>query len=472
MRKYFSFFIVFIFCTISSFAIGQENTLVKIMESLSAEKGIINTRRTVDTALLNQKYQYLQWWMPRVVIGNDLAYPYKPEDFDDLITSNTTNLTLALPLLTGTIINLTSGYSLNRNMTDLLEWGFSQNLQGKIGIEQSLNPWWLHTQNNPYKSGAVLQAEIAMTDYNIAMKNALYSSVSAYITLRKSERNMEMLIETIAFYDDIIASYRQNVLAGQMSLNEFQDMRRDKWEYEQQLFSLEQDIASLKNELFQNTGIEIGEISNEKLISIDDEIWTTMFLGVTKNDIAQLEQNSIALQKRGIMYERLINNQMNAPSINVDFGSSFLLPVQEKDKLHDAWKEEHFTDNELNNWSITASVNLSGLLSPANKKRRQEQRILETSLDILSNKILAEKEQGKYQNKDAIHLLETHIAQLSDIVDSDNILNEDMKTLYERGELSELEYKQLLITNKEKRLLLDNFNDDLWLHRFFASLLI
>jgi hypothetical protein len=330
----------------------QNNMLVKLVESLSFEKQIINARKVYDTMAVEQKYGYLQWWKPALLLSNDLIYPYKKSTFDDLLTSDTSSLSFTMPLPTGTSIDISSGYSLSRSLITLEEWGFSQTLQGKIGLGQSLNPWWFHTWKNPFKSGSILSVEVAKNDYNSTIKSVLYSCLRSYIALRKAERNKNVLNERIALYNDMLAAYQQMQRTGSISMREIQKLRNDKWEDEQTFFLLGQDIALLKNELYQITGIQVGEITGAELIAIDSSLWVSVFSGIKKEDIKQLEHTAIALQKNGLDFERLISRQNNAPFVKFEFGSSFNLPVQEKDALNDAWKKENFDDNELNNWSV------------------------------------------------------------------------------------------------------------------------
>ncbi|MDR2941527.1 MAG: TolC family protein [Treponema sp.] len=469
IKNYYLFLYSLLFITVPLFSLDQQNTLKNILESLSLEKGMVNAKRTYDLALLDQRYYYLQWWRPSIIIGNDLVYPYKKDAFDDLATSDTTSLNFSLPFYTGSTFDFSVGYGINRGMTELQKWGFTQNIQGKIGIEQSLNPWWLYTRINPYKSGASLQTAIAKTEYNISMKNNLYSCIKAYIDLRKTERSIFMLREKIALYDDMIMAYRQSLYDGIISIREFQNIRKDKWEYEQALFNSEQNIMALSNELYQRTGVQIETISNENLIDLTDDIWLSVFLGLDKNGVIHLEQTGYEFQKNRLQIEKLITLQNSAPFIKLEFGSSFLLPIQESNALNESWKKENFNDNELNNWSINLSINLSSFFSPVNKKYRLEQRITENALNSLSKKIQMEKETEKAKNNAMIQLLETDINHLSVIVDNELALSEDLKVLFERGNLHELDYRQTLLEYKEKKFLLDNYNDDLWFYKFLET---
>ncbi len=460
--------LLLVFCAVPLFSVEQENILGKIIEALTTEKNIIEAKRVYDLALVGERYNFLQWWKPSLIISNDLVYPYKRDTFDDLATEDTASLGLSLPLHTGTIIDFSAGYSVNRGMTELLEWGFSQNVRGKIGISQSLNPWWLYTRQNPYKSGASLQVEMGKTEYNIAIKNVLFSCVSTFISLRKTERTVNILTEKINLFNDIIVSYRQKLIDGGISVREFEDLRKDKWEYEQELFVAEQNVTVLRNDLLNVSGISVEQAYDDRLIAADDSFWTSIFLGVNEHEITQLEQRGIELQKDSLMYEKLITRQNNAPALTVEFGSSFLLPERDIDNLNDAWEEKYFTDNERNNWSIGISLNLSGFLTAAHRKYNSDLRLKEAALDLLSERAFDEKEIQRNENTAIIRLLEGHISQLTAIVDNESAFMQDYKVLYDRGSLSELEYRQALLEYTEKCMLLDNFNDDLWLHQFLA----
>lgn len=449
-------------------AVEEHTVLMKIIQALSAEKRLIEPKMAYDTALLEKKYNYLQWWRPSLTLGNDVVYPYEKDEFDDLVTEDTASLFFSLPLPTGTIIDLSAGYGINRSKILLPEWGFSQSVQGKIGIGQSLNPWWLHSLKNPYTNRAVLQAELARTEYNVALKNILLPCINTYITLRKAERNNGLLIAHIALYDDMITSYRQQLLDGRMSVRDFQDVRKDKWEYEQELLTLEQDITTLQNELYQISGVRAVHIFDEALVAAGNDFWGHIFMGAGKTDIPRLEQRSVEIQQDRLRYEKLITDQSNAPLIKLEFGSSFMLPEKETDNLTGAWEKENFTDNKLNNWSVGITLDLSNMVTPANKKAALERNIRAAALHTLSQKTAAEKEAEKVKNEAVMQLLENHINQLTEIVAGDAALSQDYKLLYDRGGMSELEYRQTELDYKNKCVLLENLRDDLWLRRLFA----
>jgi hypothetical protein len=445
------------------------NTLEILLDSLGVDSGIINARKNYKTALVEQQYRYLQWWKPSLILNNDLTYPYEHDTFDDLAASNTTSLVFSSPLPTGTILDMTVGYGLNRDMIVPETWGFAQDLQGKIGIGQSLNPWWIHTRKNPYTTGAALQTGIAQNDYNSSVKAALLSCIRNYIALRKVERNRNMLNERIALYDDMMIAYRHMQVNGGISWRELQNVRKDKWEDEQTFFSLEQDINTLKGELYQLTGIQADNISDEHLIALDSPIWTTIFLNTRKEDIHRLEETTIQFQKERLRIDRLISRQSNAPLIKFEFGTSFKLPVQETDSLRDAWKKENFDDNILNNWSFTVSVDVSSLFSPLNKKNNLTYQLSQNALDELLQSIYTGKKKEIIQNTAIIQQLEDHLARLRVIIQDEEKNMQDDKLMFDRGALTELEYRQSLLEYQSKGMLLEDFSDDLWLYRFLAS---
>ncbi|MDR0596979.1 MAG: TolC family protein [Treponema sp.] len=364
---------------------------------------------------------------------------------------------------------LTASYGLNRDMPSPEKWGFAQDLQGKIGIGQSLNPWWLHTGKNPYTTGAALQTNLARNDYNAAVKAALSSCVDAYISLRKAERGRDLLNERISLYEEMLAAYRQMRNTGGVSWRELQNIRKDKWEDEEALFSLEQNINTLQSELYQLTRIYASTVSAEPRLSLNNPIWSKLFLNAQREEIQRLEETNVHFQKESLLHERFISRQSNAPLVKIEFGSSFNLPVKEKDALDDAWHKDSFTDNILNNWSLTISLDLSGLLSPLNKKNEASYRLSQTALDKLLENIYANKEKGEIQLAAIINQLEEYVARLTLIIHEEEKNIQDDKILFDEGALTELEYRQSLLEYQSKQTLLENFTDDLWLYQFIHS---
>jgi outer membrane protein TolC len=448
-------------------------TLEKLLMSLGRGGEAVEARKGYENALLEQKYRYLQWWRPSLSLSNDLVYPYKRGEFDDLAASNTSSLVFSAPLPTGTLLELTASYGLSRDMLlDMLpleKYGFAQSLQGKIGLGQSLNPWWLHTGKNPYTSGAALRAGIAKSAYNSAVKSALFSCVRSYISLRKAERGRDTLIERISLYDDMLAAYRQMRDSGSVSWRESQNIRKDKWEDEEALFSLEQDITTLQSELYRLTGIQAANVGSEARIPLGSPVWSAPFVNARMEDIRRLEETNVQFQKESLRAGRLIDRQGGAPLVKFEFGSSFNLPVQEKGSLNGAWKKDSFTDNILNNWSLTVSVDLSGFFSPLNKRNEAAYLLSQGALDELLQNIHADKEKEKTQAALAIGQLEDHIARLAAIIRDEEENIQGDKAMFERGALTELEYRRSLLEYKSMLTLLENFADDLWLYRFTAS---
>jgi hypothetical protein len=443
--------------------------LEKILSSLGRSSGVIEAKQGYENALIERRYRHLQWWRPSLSLSNDLIYPYEDDTFDNLAASNRTSLIFSAPLPTGTLFDFTASYGLSRDMPSPEKWGFAQDLQGKIGIGQSLNPWWLHSTKNPYTAGAALQTNLARNDYNAVVKESLFSCIRAYIALRKAERGRDLLNERISLYDEMLAAYRQIRDTGGVSWREIQDIRKDKWEDEESLFSLEQDINTLQSDLYRLTGIHAGQVSSERRIAINDPLWSMLFLDANMEDIRWLEGTSVQFQKESLRHERLISRQNNAPLIKFEFGSSFNLPVKEKNSLDDAWHKDNFTDNILNNWSLTISLDLSSLLSPLNKKNEVSYRLSQNTLDKMLENIYADKEKEKIQLAAIINQLEDHITRLNGIIQDEERNIQADKLLFDQGALTELEYRQSLIEYKSQQTLLENFTDDLWLYQFIHS---
>jgi hypothetical protein len=108
-------------------------------------------------------------------------------------------------------------------------------------------------------------------------------------------------------------------------------------------------------------------------------------------------------------------------------------------------------------------------LSPINKKNDLAEKLTRQSLNTLAGKIQAEKEVGRLQNATLIQTLESHINHLAAIIENNESNVQDDKIMFERGVLTELEYRQSSVEYNAKCLLLKNYNDDLWLCRFLEA---
>jgi hypothetical protein len=185
-------------------------------------------------------------------------------------------------------------------------------------------------------------------------------------------------------------------------------------------------------------------------------------------DIRRLEETNIQFQQESLRIERLISRQSNAPLLKIEFGSSFKLPAKETGSLGDAWNEDNFTDNILNNWALTVSVDLSSLLSPLNKKNETAYRLSQITLDSLLKYIREDKEREKIRTRAIIGQLEDHIARLGVIIQDEETNIQDDKLMFDQGALTALEYRQSLLEYKSKYTLLEDCTDDLWLYQLAA----
>jgi hypothetical protein len=82
-------------------------------------------------------------------------------------------------------------------------------------------------------------------------------------------------------------------------------------------------------------------------------------------------------------------------------------------------------------------------------------------LDKLLVNIYTSKEKEKNQTALVIEQLEDHIARLKVIIQDEENNIQDDKAMFERGALTELEYRQSLLEYKSRCTLLENFTDDL-----------
>jgi hypothetical protein len=403
------------------------------------------------------------------------VYPYEKDEFDDIATTNVSSADLSVPLPTGSIINLGGSYSLGRDLLDTStvekqDWGFAQDFGFTIGLSQSLNPWWLHGLKNPYSRLPLIQNTLSKNDYNIAIKTKLFSSVQSYINLRKTERTIIQIQNTLDFYDELLQAYQERRFSGGVSLREYEKIHSEKWEYEDELFNLENNRSMVQEELYRITGTLIENVHNEPILRFDNPVFMRIFMDIRKEQINSLEETSLYLTRESLYMNRIIDRQSNSPGIKVVWGTQYKLPVKPTDSLRDAWEEEkNFNDNNLNNWSLTITLDISPLLSPANHRNTLSYNQETNTINELLKTVDTERKKNKEINILIIQHIEDQIKRLSNILLNEKIRIQEDETLKDEGIITVLDYKQHQLTFTEKETLLLNLQDDLWFYTFISS---
>jgi hypothetical protein len=454
--------------------INAEGTSVleTIISSITADTSVINAEKQYRLSLIETRYRSLQWWNPSLTLSNNLIFPYEQDEFDDKATSNTASIDLALPLPTGSSLSIGGSYTLNRDLleTSTLEkqdWGYAQDIGFNIGISQSLNPWWLNGLRSPYFRMTTIQSELSKNDYNIAIKNNLFLSVQSYINLRKAERTIIQVQNTLAFYDDLLEAYQELFTSGGISLREYEKIRAEKWDFENELFNLENSRLSAQSELYHITGTLIENVYVEPLIEADSPVFMQVFMNIQKSEINGLELSSLFLSRENLQINRILSRQTYSPGIKVVWGTQYKLPVQEADSLWDAWEEEdNFDDNKLNNWSLTITFDISPLLSPINRRNTHRFNKETRAIDELLRAVSIEKKKEKELTTLTINRLEAQIGRLSEIVLNESFRIQEDENLKNSGAITIIDYKQRRIAFDEKQAILFNLHDDLWFYTF------
>jgi hypothetical protein len=443
--------------------------------SITNDTNIINAKKEYELSLINKKYRFLQWWSPSFTLSNNLTYPYEKDEFDDKLTSNTTSLDLSLPLPTGSILGIGGSYTLARDIleTSTLEeqdWGYSQDAGFNVSFSQRINPWWMHTRRSPYSRLADIQSMLSHNNYNSSVRNTLFSAVEAYINLRKIERSIKQIHEAFIIYDELLQAYRELLVSGGTSWREYEKIRSEKWDYESELFALENNRMSTQRELYRLSGMVTENICNEVLTDPDHAIFTQMFSGLSRQAIVSLEENSFRLQKESLETSRILDRQANSPGLKVTWGTSYKLPVKPSDSLWDAWGEkDNFEDNKLNNWSLTILIDFSSFLSPVNSKATKQYNAEINILDELLKTFIIEKNKEMLFTKRMTAQLQDQIKILSSLITNETIHLNDNEKLKDAGAITALEYNQSRLKLNEKITVLNNLQDDLWFYKFIGA---
>ena len=174
------------------------------------------------------------------------------------------------------------------------------------------------------------------------------------------------------------------------------------------------------------------------------------------------------LQKNALKSEILIKNQSNAPALKIEFGSSFVLPPTSTDSFDSVWTKENFEDNINNNWMLSFSIDLSSLAFPINNKNRAQYVSEIKAIDNLSQNILEQTKNEKDIICLVINQLERQIEYLSVITENLMKKLKEDEILKDTGTITGLDLQLSEVEYNEKKTLLQNLNDDLWLYKLRA----
>jgi hypothetical protein len=195
-----------------------------------------------------------------------------------------------------------------------------------------------------------------------------------------------------------------------------------------------------------------------------------IFMDIQKEQINSLEETSLYLTREDLYMDRIIDKQLSSPGIKVVWGTQYKLPVKPTDSLREAWEEEkNFNDNKLNNWSLTITLDISSLLSPANRRNTLRYNQETNTVNELLKTIGIEKKKDKEINMLVIRHIEDQIKRLSDILFNEKIRIQEDETLKIGGVITILDYNQRQIAFEEKETLFLNLKDDLWFYTFMGS---
>jgi hypothetical protein len=115
-------------------------------------------------------------------------------------------------------------------------------------------------------------------------------------------------------------------------------------------------------------------------------------------------------------------------------------------------------------------VDISNYFTSLNK--RNELKYV-NSRDMFNKLLMNTREtikHDKIQIEKSINLINEQITRLDDIIQKESKIVDDIKIVFDRGGMTELDYKQVIIEYEQKCVLFKNFNDELWMYKFISML--
>lgn len=370
-------------------------------------------------------------------------------------------LNLTLPVISGTSLRLGGNYTTTRQPVgtnqDVTPWSHGVGIN--IGIVQSLYPYWMQgLKTDPHKSALQTTFLQSQEKLAIATTEVLKSLTATYIQLRIASRNIRLYQHTIDYYDVRLEAYTQLEEIGQVDVATI-------WQEEENLRSqrekLDSEIATIA-ELRKNISTYCGISPNtaDFLPAID-----TASLPPIHHSLASWDhqQKSLELEKEAVHISYVQKRQETFPTLSATTNIS-LSPKAGDSHLSQSW-----SNGQNINWSLTAAIDASSLLSSKLKKDTMTFQEEMNALQVKADTLATTKENNKNYCKNMIVSLQQTQAEQQRLLGNWQQKHQDLQELYERGGCSQLDVMTAEIQVKQKETQLLNTSDQLWYYQWLQN---
>lgn len=450
------------FCIVKGFSLSL-NELTEI--TLQNNSDIIAAQNSYDCAILSLK-TLNGTYAPQISFSSSSTLPnkYKWDTTPDYFSSS---VIYSQPLPGGTSIEITGGTSFtSKNILE--ERYISQNPNISFSLSQSLLPFWIQGKlKNPEKLSASQQKEYCYYQLLYTKKTVLQNLVQNYIYTLIYEKQIQSYENSILLIDKQIEVVKELMNLGATSQAKITELQNSKWNYQQDLLSVQASFLGYIQNLKTICGSNFDEsfLLNEyiNLSSTDDFI--TKLIGITDNISDPLEK-SYQLKIDILKTKRILEKQNSAPILSISVQPTWNLEQKKQNDWKDAWQDL----NSPTSWSTTVNVNLSPLISATATKSKKQFNLDYESAENSYNAYLIQKnfvlqqyqtilKQYKLQSKKISNLYKTGMNEL-----------QDLQTQYKEGAISMLDYDSVKVQIENCKLNMEIIELYIWLYEVLLKI--
>lgn len=376
-------------------------------------------------------------------------------------TSMEQSLNLTLPVISGTSFRLGGNYTTTRQLVgtnqDATPWNHGAVIN--IGIVQSVYPYWIQgIKTDPHKLALQTTFLQSQEKLSIAATEVLKSLTATYIQLRIASRNIGLYHHTIAYYDVRLEAYTELEEIGQVDVDTIWQEEENRRNQREKLESEIATIAELRKNLSTYCGISPESEDFPSTLS-------TAILPPTSHSLGSWshQQKSLELEKEAVHISYVQKRQETFPTLSATTNIS-LSPKAGDSHLSQSW-----SNGQNINWSITATVDASSLLSSKLKRDTMIFKEEMNALQVKADTLATTQENNKNYCKSMIASLQQTQAELRNLLDNWQQKHQDLQELYERGGCSQLDVMTAEIQAKQKETQLLNTSDQLWYYQWLQN---
>lgn len=395
---------------------------------------------------------YASNYAPSLVVnGSNTFAPNPQREEGTLSDASTFSLMYGKPFSSGAILNATLAYSLSRPFTP----GGTYTVQSPgltVSLSQGLNPWWSQgLKEDPVLSAldnAILSRDIALVRQK---KSVLVALTRNYIELRRIDRSLELLEQTIALRLETLASLRILFEEGAISMTKIWDEKQLLMDDENALVQNRGERERLNEQLRAASGIDVVNASRSAL----------PLNGAARQYPANLDAADIDTQLTSLSLTRAVRRQKTAPIVTLSAEFSWPLETTKISEWNDAW-DSAWDDRQKPLYTVSLGVDLSPLFSGAG--------VRDTLIEEKNRNMLEEKKDNAHSREENEKRLlkasllaireqnEQYRAALAWSVE----LTSDAESLADQGGLSALELQSYRLQTLKRETDVSNSEDQTW----------